>query len=262
MASTREIRRRIRSIRQHGADHQGHADGRRVEDAQGAANRHLGAPLRAPALPHAAQGCDTRHRFLHPLLETRPVKKRADHPHRVGQRSVRRAQQQPVPTRGTLRPRVDRLHHCRAQGRAVRSPHAAAARRRFPYGDTPQFPEARAMAAMARDLFLKGEVDEVRLIATRFVNTLTQQPVDLEFLPVGEIKGFRDARSARPRKRSAADATYFLFEPSAAALLELPAPALPEHVRLRRAGKREGQRAERAHGVDEERHRQRRGHDR
>src|SRR5881398_2096356 len=50
----------------------------------------------------------------------------------------------------------------------------------FPYGDTPRYAESRAIAAMARDLFLKGEVDAVDLVATRFVNTLTQQAVDLE----------------------------------------------------------------------------------
>jgi F-type H+-transporting ATPase subunit gamma len=57
----------------------------------------------------------------------------------------------------------------------------------FAYGDTPSYAEARAIASMARDLFLKGEVDEVRLVATRYVNTLTQEPVNLEFLPIGEI---------------------------------------------------------------------------
>ncbi len=61
----------------------------------------------------------------------------------------------------------------------------------FPYGDTPQFPEARAIAALARDLFLKGEVDEVKIVATRFVNTLTQQPVTIELLPIGDITGCR-----------------------------------------------------------------------
>jgi F-type H+-transporting ATPase subunit gamma len=61
----------------------------------------------------------------------------------------------------------------------------------FAYGDSPVFPEARAMATFARDLFLKGEVDEVRIVATRFVNTLTQEPVTLEFLPVGAITALR-----------------------------------------------------------------------
>ena len=47
----------------------------------------------------------------------------------------------------------------------------------FAYGDSPRSAEARAIAAFARDLFLKGEVDEVQIVATRFVNTLTQEPV-------------------------------------------------------------------------------------
>src|SRR5262249_15252819 len=42
----------------------------------------------------------------------------------------------------------------------------------FTYHDTPAFSEARAIAAFARDLFLKGEVDQVQIVATRFVNTL------------------------------------------------------------------------------------------
>ena len=58
----------------------------------------------------------------------------------------------------------------------------------FAYGDSPTFPEARAIAGFARDLFLKREVDEVRIVATRFVNTLTQEAVSFELLPIGEIK--------------------------------------------------------------------------
>jgi F-type H+-transporting ATPase subunit gamma len=82
----------------------------------------------------------------------------------------------------------------------------------FPYGDTPRFPEARAMASLARDLFLKGEVDAVRIVATRFVNTLTQQPVTMEFLPVGQIKGLT-IPGAENIETIAADDAEFLFEP-------------------------------------------------
>ena len=74
----------------------------------------------------------------------------------------------------------------------------------FPYGDTPRFAEARAIAAMARDLFVKGEVDEVILVATRFINTLTQQAMALEYLPIGEIKGIR-MPDAEPEEVLAAD---------------------------------------------------------
>src|SRR6266550_1137130 len=90
----------------------------------------------------------------------------------------------------------------------------------FPYGDTPTFPEARAIAAMARDLFLKGEVDEVKIVATRFVNTLTQQAVTFEFLPIGELRGLRMPGAAADEDAAlTADTTAFLFEPAAEVLL-------------------------------------------
>jgi F-type H+-transporting ATPase subunit gamma len=84
----------------------------------------------------------------------------------------------------------------------------------FPYGDTPRFAESRAIAALVRDLFLKGEVDEVRLIAARFVNTLTQQPVDIDVLPIGSIHGFEIPWAPR-LEAAVAEKTEFLFEPGA-----------------------------------------------
>src|SRR5215467_7497965 len=42
----------------------------------------------------------------------------------------------------------------------------------FVYGDEPKFSDAQAIASFARDLFLKREVDQVRIVATEFVNTL------------------------------------------------------------------------------------------
>jgi F-type H+-transporting ATPase subunit gamma len=57
----------------------------------------------------------------------------------------------------------------------------------FAYGDTPEFAEARAIASLASDLFVRGEVDQVHVVATRFVNTLTQVPLALEFLPISAI---------------------------------------------------------------------------
>ncbi len=83
----------------------------------------------------------------------------------------------------------------------------------FAYADTPRFPEARAIAAFARDLFLKREVDQVQIIATRFVNTLTQHPVCTEFLPVGEIRALK-IPGVRSEEDMAADTTEAVFEPS------------------------------------------------
>src|ERR1700746_881598 len=83
----------------------------------------------------------------------------------------------------------------------------------FAYADTPQFSEARAIAAFARDLFLKREVDQVQIVATRFVNTLTQNAVCTEFLPVGEIKALK-IPGVRSEEDMAADTTEAVFEPS------------------------------------------------
>ena len=88
----------------------------------------------------------------------------------------------------------------------------------FKYGDTPRFPEARAIAALASEMFLKGEVDQVKVIATRFVNTLTQTPLCLDFLPIGEIlKGIKVP--GVDEEKLAADTTEILFEPSPQHLL-------------------------------------------
>ena len=83
----------------------------------------------------------------------------------------------------------------------------------FSYGDSPTYAEARAIAALARDLFLKKEVDQVQVVATRFVNTLTQIPVLLEFLPIGEITAL-ELPSTKPPEQSSPDDTDFKFEPS------------------------------------------------
>ena len=88
----------------------------------------------------------------------------------------------------------------------------------FAYGDSPTFQEARAIAALARELFLKGEVDRVQIVATRFVNTLTQEPVSIEYLPVGEITGLRIPGLA-PEEAPASEAEDALFEPDAEAVL-------------------------------------------
>jgi F-type H+-transporting ATPase subunit gamma len=88
----------------------------------------------------------------------------------------------------------------------------------FAYGDSPTFGEAKAIAVAGRDLFLSGAVDEVVIIATRFVNTLTQEPVTIEYLPVGEIKGLH-VPTAETEADLAADTAETLFEPKAPELL-------------------------------------------
>ena len=88
----------------------------------------------------------------------------------------------------------------------------------FTITDSPRFAEARPMAALARDLFLQGKVDEVRIVTTRFINTMTQQAAVVEFLPIGEIKGLR-IPGAPVEADLAADTTEIQFEPNPNAVL-------------------------------------------
>ena len=88
----------------------------------------------------------------------------------------------------------------------------------FVFLDSVRFAEARPIAALARDLFLKGEVDQVQIAATQFINTLTQRPIVVEFLPVGEIRSIK-IPGAESEADLAADASDVLFEPSPEAIL-------------------------------------------
>jgi F-type H+-transporting ATPase subunit gamma len=85
----------------------------------------------------------------------------------------------------------------------------------FTYKDAPLFSEARAISRFARDLFLKGEVDRVDILFTNFISTLTQRPELRQLLPVGEIKPVR-AGVPHPMEEEKLmhGATEFLFEPN------------------------------------------------
>ena len=88
----------------------------------------------------------------------------------------------------------------------------------FVFLDSVRFAEARPIAALDRDLFLKGEVDQVQIAATQFINTLTQRPIVVEFLPVGEIRSIK-IPGAESEADLAAEASDVLFEPSPEAIL-------------------------------------------
>jgi F-type H+-transporting ATPase subunit gamma len=88
----------------------------------------------------------------------------------------------------------------------------------FTCRDSPRFAEARPIASFARDLFLKREVDAVQIVATRFINTMNQQALAAEFLPIGEIKSLH-IPGAESEAVLAADAGKLVFEPNAETVL-------------------------------------------
>jgi F-type H+-transporting ATPase subunit gamma len=87
----------------------------------------------------------------------------------------------------------------------------------FTYKDAPLFSEARAISKFARDMFTKGEVDQVDILFTNFISTLTQRPEAVPFLPVGQIKALTAGihGHAMDEELVSTSATEFLFEPSA-----------------------------------------------
>jgi len=72
-------------------------------------------------------------------------------------------------------------------------------------------------------------VDQVLVIATQFVNTLTQVPLCLEYLPVGEIKGMWlpgmtpkgvEVRGCNSRMTRGMTAPRLCFEPNPETLMD------------------------------------------
>jgi F-type H+-transporting ATPase subunit gamma len=84
----------------------------------------------------------------------------------------------------------------------------------FTYKDTPDFAEGRAISKFVQQMFLKGEVDAVDILFPRFINTLTQQPQVVPFLPIGKISAATAGVNAPAQELQAGSTTdVFDFEP-------------------------------------------------
>jgi F-type H+-transporting ATPase subunit gamma len=90
----------------------------------------------------------------------------------------------------------------------------------FTYKDAPLFAEARAISKFAQDLFLRGEVDSVEVLYTNFVSTLVQKPDVKQLLPIGEIKGVQaGVQGDEADAELHTSGLEFQFEPAAAQVL-------------------------------------------
>src|SRR4029077_17840000 len=58
----------------------------------------------------------------------------------------------------------------------------------FTYKDSPLFAEARAISKFAQEMFVSGQVSGVDVLFTNFISTLNQKPEVHPLLPIGEIK--------------------------------------------------------------------------
>jgi F-type H+-transporting ATPase subunit gamma len=91
----------------------------------------------------------------------------------------------------------------------------------FTYKDVPTFAEARAISKFAQDLFLKGGADTVDILFTNFISTLVQQPKTMSFLPVGKIQAVTAGVNTPPPELTGAGVRTdsFEFEPDEKSVL-------------------------------------------
>jgi F-type H+-transporting ATPase subunit gamma len=215
MASTRDLRRRIKSIK----------NTSQITKAMQmvAASKMRKAQLAALAgRPYAdlmnnvlAEVTSHAGDFTHPLLERRPVKRRAlvvvstdkGLCGALNSNLFREAMQFDKDTTVFI------TAGKKASQFAARTKRHLAAE--FSYKDTPSFSEARAISRFAQELFLKGEVDQVDILYTNFISTLAQKPQVAEFLPVGEVHAVEAGLEGEGEKQALTKGlTEFLFEPS------------------------------------------------
>ena len=219
MNSPRDLRRRIKSIR-------GTAQITRAMQMVAASKMRKAQQAALAARPFAQllyriQRSATRRTqdFTHPLLEARPVRKRAVILIAADKGLCGALNTNVFRLASQFDPKTTRFI---TAGRKAAQFVARTGRQlvaEFAYGDTPTFPEARAIATHARDLFLSGEVDQVQIVTTRFVNTLTQEAVCLEYLPVGSVTGVK-IPGLTTDEPTIVDDDEPVFEPNANALLK------------------------------------------
>ena len=89
----------------------------------------------------------------------------------------------------------------------------------FTYKDTPAVAEARAISKTLQEMFLKGEVDCVDVLFTRFVNTLTQKVDMRRLLPVSELKNLLLEAAGDQAAATEGAGLQYLFEPNAEQVL-------------------------------------------
>ena len=81
-------------------------------------------------------------------------------------------------------------------------------------GDTPGYALASEIGKVAVDAFVEAEVDEVRLVYTRFVTAMTQRPVVDTLLPISPPEALEEETTG----------SAYLFEPDEESVLDLLLP--------------------------------------
>jgi F-type H+-transporting ATPase subunit gamma len=104
----------------------------------------------------------------------------------------------------------------------------------FPVKDPAKFVEMRTVGRYVQERFLTGEYKEVLVAFNNFVNTVTQVPTIEQLLPVNPVrlggkKAFEGMGGALEVAETAAPTLEYAFEPSASVVFER---TLPQYVNL------------------------------
>jgi F-type H+-transporting ATPase subunit gamma len=187
MPSTRDIRRRIKSVKNTSQITKAMqmVAAAKMRKAQSAAV--VGRPYAQLFNEIMAEAATRTIGFDHPLLQTRPVAKRAvilvssDRGLCGGLNSNLFREASKLDKNTTVFITAGK----KAAQFVARTKRILVAE--FSYKDTPDFTEARAISKFVQQLFLKGEVDAVDILFPRFVNTLVQTSTTIPFLPMGKV---------------------------------------------------------------------------
>jgi F-type H+-transporting ATPase subunit gamma len=217
MPSTRDIRRRIKSVRntaQITKAMQMVASSKMQKAQQSALN---GRPFAAMASALISEIADDTSDYVHPLMQVRPVQRRAlivvstdkGLCGALNSNLFREISKYDAATTDFI-----------AVGKKAAQFLARSKRKlvgEFAYHDTPTYGECQAISKFAQGLFENGQVDAVDVLYTRFINTLSQRPDVRMLLPLASLEALQQesrdlAGGQKPKERPHYD---FIFEPNA-----------------------------------------------
>ena len=221
MPSTRDIRRRIKSVKstaQITKAMQMVASSKMLKAQQGALNFRPFGVMSRELMSHLALDSED---YQHPLMELREVRQRV-----VILVSTDKGLCGGL--NANLFREVSKYDLATTQFIAVGKKAAqflARTRRKlvaeFTYHDTPTYSDCQAISRFAQEMFLKGDADAVDVLYTRFINTLSQRPDIQAFLPMCSAENLvSEARSQSAQAPAEHPHFDFIFEPDPATVMD------------------------------------------
>ena len=94
----------------------------------------------------------------------------------------------------------------------------------FELKDAPSFSETKAIAKFCIEKFLSGEVDKVSVLFSHFINTVNQKPVVRTLLPISKFELPQASTEGAPPQDGTDPMIGYLFEPTPEGVLDVMLP--------------------------------------